>query len=172
MFNLVVFLLVLLFPLYSVPQDLHKDVEKIINSVSKNSEKPRIDQDNCCPACPENKKIKKGEQCSEFLSLKNGDWKAMMKENRIVYLSGKIYELISDLKSKEIFIISKELKIKYFVLGPDFKDFVGEIKIPSESPDKKFVREYEKLEGIFSDIRFKELCEYLGANQDKYAKLK
>ena len=153
-------------------QDAKKDVQSIVDSITRNSEKPLMGQDTCCPACSAQEAVRVNFDCKDSQALKTLEARAKPEKGNLVLLSGKIFELIDNPKGKKVSIINKENEIRYFTLDTHGKSFNGEIKVEKENEKQKFVREFEKLEAVFSDIKFKELCEYLSSNIQKYSELK
>jgi len=161
--------LLLLNPLFA--EDAKKNVKAIVDSVTKNSEKPLIEQDNFCPVCPADQ-LKKYEECSKDVPLSRFEEKAKLDKGGVLLIPGKIYEVRMNSGDRARFIVGKSTAIKYFSISKDGKEFSGLVPVKSDSPDDKFIRDYEKLENVYNEAKFKELCQYLGTNREKYAKLK
>jgi hypothetical protein len=164
-------LLIIIWTTAAYPEDPKNAVESIVNSVTKNSEKPLINQGGCCPACPKSSP-KKAPDCSDLPSMADLIGKATVIKDGLLILDGKFYLVKMDKKTKEKFIMSKALEIKYFAIVGYGESYKGLVRIKSESNDQRFVREYDKLRSVYSDTGFKELCHYLATNSSEYASAK
>jgi len=170
--KIIVLSILYIFSLPCFAEDINKDVLSIINSVQKNAEKPRIEQDECCSACPEKNGKGEGEGCNKDVPLDSLEEKASKKDNMLLLMEGKKYEVLKDPKKRKAYLIHKQTSKQYFSIKDGTKEFVGLKKDKSENFDKKFLREYKQLESVYGDIKFRELCEYLTDNRQRYSELR
>ncbi len=167
-------IIICLVPLPSFAEEINKDVLSIIDSLKKSTEIPRIDQNACCPACPEDKTSKGiGQGCEIHDPINSFIGSAKKYGDMLLLISGKKYAVVRDQNKKQTLIEGIRSKKKYFSLKDGRRDFQGTVNKAVENEDQKFYREYRHLRHIYrSGIRFRELCEYLSDNQQRYSSLR
>ena len=177
---MIVRLTLILWLVFLVPQSLAQsdrdEVESILDSSLKSSEKPMIDQNVCYSKCQETGSLTSNDECSvdpNVGSLENRV--AMTLKDDLVLISGKVFDLVKTASNGKVFIVSKKTHKRYFEVlkGANRADpFDGPLGSGVMDENRAFVKKYRYLKRIYLDIRFKELCQYLGANKSRYERLK